>query len=60
MDIIMFLYTAVLFFVLTPGILLSLPPNASKTVVALTHAVVFSFVWSFTNQAVFSATRSFL
>lgn len=60
MDIIMFLYTAVLFFVLTPGILLSLPPGATKTVVALTHAVVFSFVWSFTNQAVFSATRGLL
>lgn len=55
----MFLYTALLFFVLTPGILLYLPPGASKTVVAMTHAVVFSFVWSFTNQAVFSATRQF-
>ena len=55
----MFLYTALLFFVLTPGVLLYLPPGASKTVVAMTHAVVFSFVWSFTNQAVFSATRQF-
>jgi len=53
----MFLYTAVLFFILTPGIVLSLPPGASKTVTALTHAVVFAFVWFFTNQAVFAATR---
>jgi hypothetical protein len=53
----MFLYTAVLFFILTPGIVLSLPPGANKTVTALTHAVVFAFVWSFTNQAVFAATR---
>jgi hypothetical protein len=59
MDIFMFVYTALLFFVLTPGVLLYLPPGASKTIVAMTHAVVFSFVWSFTNQAVFSATRQF-
>jgi hypothetical protein len=57
MDAIMFLYTAVLFFILTPGIVLALPPGASKTVTALTHAVVFAFVWSLTNQAVFAATR---
>ena len=57
MDTMMFLYTAVLFFILTPGIVLSLPPGASKTVTALTHAVVFAFVWSFTIQAVFAATR---
>jgi hypothetical protein len=60
MDAIMFLYTAVLFFILTPGIILSLPPGATKTVVALTHAVVFAVVWSFTNQAVFAATRGML
>jgi hypothetical protein len=59
MDAMMFLYTAVLFFILTPGILLSLPPGATKTVTAITHAVVFAFVWSFTNQAVFAATRGF-
>ena len=56
----MFLYTAVLFFILTPGIILSLPPGATKTVVALTHAVVFAVVWPFTNQAVFAATRGML
>jgi len=56
----MFLYAAVLFFVLTPGTLVYLPPRASRTVVALTHAVVFAFAWSFTNQAVFSATRGIM
>jgi hypothetical protein len=60
MDIMMFIYAAVLFFVLTPGTLVYLPPRASRTVVALTHAVVFAFVWSFTNQAVFSATRGIM
>ncbi len=36
--------TALLFFVLTPGILLSLPPGGSKWTVAATHAVVFAIV----------------
>jgi hypothetical protein len=38
------LTTALLFFVLTPGILLSLPPGGSPVVVAATHAVVFAVV----------------
>jgi hypothetical protein len=41
------LTTAVLFFVLTPGIVVSLPPGGSKMVVAATHAVVFAVVHKF-------------
>ena len=43
-------YVAVLFFVLTPGILLTLPKGGSKMVVAATHAVVFAAVWYFTRR----------
>ena len=32
----------VLFYVLTPGVVLTLPPHASKEVVAATHALVFT------------------
>ena len=39
-----FLTTALLFFVLTPGVLLSLPPGGGKLVTAATHAVVFALV----------------
>jgi hypothetical protein len=46
------LYLAVLFFVLTPGILLTLPKGGSKIVVAATHAVVFATVWYFTRRFV--------
>ena len=53
----MMIYIAVLFYVLTPGILVSLPPGASKSVVALTHAVVFALVWCFTHKAVWRATH---
>lgn len=36
--------TAVLFFLLTPGILVSLPPGGGKFAVAATHAIVFALV----------------
>jgi len=49
----MTLFVAVLFFVLTPGILLSLPPNGSKVTVALTHAIVFALVYSVTHKMVY-------
>ena len=32
------------FFLLTPGILLTLPPRASKYVVAITHATIFGLL----------------
>jgi hypothetical protein len=48
----MSLYAALLFFVLTPGILLSLPPGGSPMVVAATHAVVFAAVFHFTKKMV--------
>lgn len=36
-----------LFFLLTPGVLLSLPPGGGKYVVALVHAVVFSVLLTY-------------
>jgi len=49
----MTLFSALLFFVLTPGIVLSLPPKGSKVVVALTHAVVFALIYSLTHKMVY-------
>jgi hypothetical protein len=46
------LYAAVLFYVLTPGVFLSLPPGASRMTVNLTHAVVFGVVLALTHKAV--------
>jgi len=48
----MSLFVALLFYVLTPGILLSLPAGGSKKMVAATHAVVFALVYHLTNKAV--------
>ena len=44
MNHLMAVFVAVLFFVLTPGVLVTLPPKGSKLVVAATHAVVFAVV----------------
>lgn len=58
-DVYMFVYIALLFFVLTPGILVSLPPRSSAKVVALTHAVVFAVILGLTHKMVWHATHSF-
>jgi hypothetical protein len=48
------LFVAALFYVLTPGIFLRLPPGGSKMVVAATHAVVFAVVFGLTQKAVWA------
>ena len=54
----MFVYAFALFFVLTPGVLLALPPKGSKLLVAATHALVFALVYGLTHKMVwkFSST----
>lgn len=39
------LVPVILFILLTPGVLLSLPPGSSRLVQTLTHAVVFGAVY---------------
>ena len=55
----MFLFSVMLFFILTPGIALTIPPKSSKNVVALVHALVFAIVWHFTHKLVWHATEGF-
>jgi hypothetical protein len=52
MCILVSLYAAILFFVLTPGILLSLPKGGSKFQVAAVHALVFAVIFHFTHKLV--------
>ena len=59
MNWVMTLYTALLFLILTPGILLRLPPGGSKLTVAITHAIVFALAYHFTHKAVWMATREY-
>jgi hypothetical protein len=53
MNLVMFLYLAVLAFLLTPGILLRLPPGGSPTVVAATHALVLSLVYGLSHKFIY-------
>jgi hypothetical protein len=45
-------YAAILFFLLTPGVVVSLPPGSSLLVKAATHAVVFAVVLALTHKPV--------
>jgi hypothetical protein len=56
---IMSAFVALLFFVLTPGVLVSLPPKGSKLVVAATHAVVFTLVFHFTHKMVWNISKMY-
>jgi hypothetical protein len=56
MNVLMSVFLAVLFFVLTPGVLLRLPMGGSKLMVAATHAVVFALIYHFTHKLVWRAT----
>ncbi len=44
------LTTAILFYLLTPGVLVSLPPGASFQTQAITHAVVFALVHKYVQH----------
>jgi len=52
------IYSAILFFILTPNILVRLPPKSGKFVVAATHAIIFALVFHFTSKIVWKATSN--
>jgi len=52
MQLVCSIYVGFLFFVLTPGILLSLPKKGSKYMVAATHALFFAAIYYFTHRMV--------
>ena len=53
-------FTALLFVVLTPGVVLTLPSKASsKLVIAAVHGLVFALVYHFTHTAVLEWTRNY-
>ena len=58
MNVYMSVFLALLFVLLTPGVLVSLPPGGSKLVVAATHGVVFAAVYYLTHKAVWNATKN--
>ena len=52
MNIFHFLYVVFLFVLLTPAILVRLPPKGNKWTVALVHGVIFSVILLLTNHFV--------
>jgi hypothetical protein len=56
MNIFVTLYSAILFFILTPAVFLRLPPNGSKYTVAAVHAIVFALIFHFTHKMVWRMT----
>ena len=58
MNMFMAIYCAIIFFVLSPGILFKLPKNGSKFVVAGVHAVIFCVVSFFTCKFVWNLSKN--
>jgi hypothetical protein len=52
MSLVVSIYAAILFFLLTPAILVRLPPGGSKWTVAAVHAIVFALLFHFTHKLV--------
>lgn len=57
MDWLITLYIALLFFFLTPAIIVRLPPHGSKYTVALVHAVIFALIYKYTCRQVWTLTK---
>lgn len=58
MNLIVAIYSAILFFVLSPGVLLRLPSNGSKFTVAGVHSIVFAVILYFTAGFVWRMSMS--
>jgi len=55
----MFLFSAFLFFAITPGILLTLPKKSSKYMVALVHSLLFALLLYCANNLFLHASEGF-
>lgn len=58
MSLICSLYVAILFFLLTPGILLRIPKGGSKYAVAGLHALIFGVILFLTRRFVWRLSAS--
>ena len=53
MNLIMFLFLAVLAFALSPGVLVSIPSGGSKVTVAAVHALALAAVYALVHKTVY-------
>ena len=54
-----YIFITLLFFILTPGILLTFPSKSSKKIVALVHALIFSIILSLSHKFLWKVTEGF-
>jgi hypothetical protein len=59
MNVTVLVFSVVLFFLLSPGILVTLPKNGSKMTIAAVHALVFGLVFYFSNEFVGQLSEGF-
>jgi len=59
MYLLMILYKLLLFILLTPGVLVTLPSKSSKYIVAATHGAIFIIVYHFTHKLVWQMTSGY-
>lgn len=52
MHIYMLIYITLLFFILSPGVLITIPNIDSKVIPALVHSIVFTIVYYYTYKLV--------
>ena len=57
MNLVLFLFLAVLAYLLTPGVLVVLPPGGSPMVVNATHAVILAAVYTLTSKFVMNLVK---
>ncbi len=57
MSPLMFVYLALIAFLFSPGVLVSLPPGGSSRTVAIVHALVISLVWALTHKMVYNLAK---
>jgi len=57
MNVVSFIYAFLLFFILTPGILLTLPKKGKKMMVASVHALIFAVVFTLTHHWIMKNTH---
>ena len=59
----LFLFSAILFFVLVPGVIVSLPHKSNKYIVAAVHALIYAIIltliWYFSYNAIWNLTEGF-
>ena len=58
MFLFMILFSWALFYVLTPGMFIKLPPTGSANVVAAVHGLAFAVIYSLTHKAVWAYVYS--